>query len=217
MGRNSDGFSFSSQINDLDGGNVCTTAGSTAKKNIEDLADEEGVDIQLLDFETIDEVYDNFLSGACDIVTTDGSALIGRKVKQQPSDEDWVIFPATPISKEPLGPVYIEDDSKWADVVNWTIYATIIADEYGVTSENIDEIYENLDKNPGEIGRLLGGDGELQTALGLSADAFYQVIKQVGNYSEIYNRNLNKIGLYREGSSNASWKDGGLIYAPPAR
>ncbi|CAI8422270.1 MAG: Putative amino-acid ABC transporter-binding protein YhdW [Acidimicrobiaceae bacterium] len=137
---------------------------------------------------------------------------MGRKVKQQPADEEWVIFPATPISKEPLGPTYGQNDSKWADAVNWTVYATIIADEYGVNQSNVDSAVKE-----GELGRLLGGDGELQTTMGLSADAFHQVIKQVGNYSDIYNRNLNPVGLYREGSANAGWKDGGLIYAPPAR
>ena len=165
----------------------------------------------------MDEIIDAFINRECDIVTTDGSALIGRKAKQQPNNQEWAIFPAIPISKEPLGPMYGQNDSKWADVVNWTVYATIIADEYDVTSKNIDEIYENLDKHPKEIQRLLGGEGETQTAMGLPADAFYQVIKQVGNYSEIYGTNLNPVGLYREGSSNASWKDGGLIYAPPAR
>ena len=138
---------------------------------------------------------------------------MGRKVKQQAEVEEWVIFPATPISKEPLGPTYGQNDSKWADAVNWTVYATIIADEYGITKANVDEWIGE----PGEVGRLLGGDGELQTLMGLSTDAFYQVIKQVGNYSDIYNSNLNPVGLHREGSANAGWLDGGLIYAPPAR
>ena len=88
-----------------------------------------------------------------------------------------------------------------------------IKGEYGITSANVDDHVND----PGEVGRLLGGEGELQTVMGLSADAFYQVIKQVGNYSEIYNSNLNPVGLVREGSANAGWLDGGLIYAPPAR
>ncbi len=213
MGRVSDGFSGSSDIPDLEGAIVCTNAGTTTEKNIAEAAELAGVNITLNSFETGDEVWQHFLDGACDISTTDGSALVGRKVKQQPADEEWVIFPATPISKEPLGPTYGQNDSKWADVINWTVYATIIMDEYGINQANVDDFVGE----PGEVGRVLGGDGELQTTMGLSADAFYQVIKQVGNYSDIYNSNLNPVGLYREGSANAGWKAGGLIYAPPAR
>lgn len=213
MGRVSDGFSGTSGIADLEGAVVCTNAGTTTEKNIAEATELAGVNITLNSFETGDEVWQQFLDGACDISTTDGSALVGRKVKQQPADEEWVIFPPTPISKEPLGPVYGQNDSAWADAVNWTVYATIIADEYGVNSANVDDWLSE----PGEIGRLLGGDGELQTTMGLSADAFYQVIKQVGNYSDIYNSNLNPVGLVREGSANANWQEGGLIYSPPAR
>ncbi|MDP6697270.1 MAG: amino acid ABC transporter substrate-binding protein, partial [Acidimicrobiales bacterium] len=213
MGRVSDGFSGTSGIADLEGAVVCTNAGTTTEKNIAEATDLAGVNITLNSFETGDEVWQQFLDGACDISTTDGSALVGRKVKQQPADEEWVIFPPTPISKEPLGPVYGQNDSAWADAVNWTVYATIIADEYGVSKANVDDWLDE----PGEVGRLLGGEGELQTTMGLSADAFYNVIKQVGNYSDIYNSNLNPVGLVREGSANANWKEGGLIYSPPAR
>jgi general L-amino acid transport system substrate-binding protein len=213
MARVSDGFSASSTVADIDGAVVCTNVGTTTEKNIAEAALMADADITLLGFETSDEVYETFINGGCDITTTDGSALVGRKVRMQPDDQEWVIFPATPISKEPLGPTYGQNDSAFADAVNWTVYATIIADEYGITSANVDDHVND----EGEVGRLLGGDGELQTGMGLAADAFYQVIKQVGNYSEIYNRNLNPVGLVREGSANAGWLDGGLIYSPPAR
>lgn len=126
-----------------------------------------------------------------------------------------MIFPPTAISKEPLGPVYPQNQSRFADAVNWTVYATIIADEKGVTSQNVDEMA--ADPPDAEADRLLGGQGEMQTSMGLSADAFRRVIAQVGNYDEIYSRNLGPVGLSRAGSSNAGWLDGGLIYAPPAR
>ncbi len=213
MGRVSDGFSGNSGIADLEGAIVCTNAGTTTEKNIAEAAEMAGAEITLLAFETSDEVWETFIAGGCDITTTDGSALVGRKVKNQPADQEWVIFPATPISKEPLGPTYGQNDSAWADAVNWTVYAMIIMDEYGITSATVDSHVGDA----GEVGRLLGGDGELQTVMGLSADAFYQVIKQVGNYGEVYDANLNPVGLYREGSSNAGWLDGGLIYSPPAR
>jgi len=187
---------------------------ATTEKNIADAASEAGVAITLNTYEDFDMVTNNFIAGACDIITTDGSALVGRKAKQQPADQEWVIFPATPISKEPLGPTYGQNDSAFADVVNWAVYATVIADEKGVTAANASEMKLMGDT---ETIRLLGGEGELQTAMGLSADAFYQVITQVGNYDEIYTRNLGPVGLSRVGSSNASWTNGGLVYAPPAR
>ena len=215
MARASDGFSGSSQVSDIGGAVVCTNAGTTTEQNIGDAADAAGVDITLTTFEDFDIVTTNFVDGACDIITTDGSGLVGRKANQQPDGEEWVIFPATPISKEPLGPTYGQNESRFADVVNWTVYATIIADEKGITSANVDSMA--AEPPDAEAGRLLGGEGEQQSALGLAPDAFLQVIKQVGNYDEIYSRHLNPVGLTREGSANASWLNGGLIYAPPAR
>ncbi len=216
MGRESDGFSAGSDIDDLDGLTICMNTGTTTEKNIADAADAAGISITLGGpFEEYDQVVQAFLDGTCDVITTDGSGLVGRKAVQEPAGENWIIFPATPISKEPLGPTYAQNDSKWADAVNWAVYATIIADENGLTSANADAMV--ADPPTAEIGRLLGGEGELQTAMGLPADAFFQVIKQVGNYDEIYTRNLGPVGLVRDGSANAGWLDGGLIYAPPAR
>ncbi len=215
MARVSSGFSGASSVAELDGATVCTNAGTTTEKNIADAADAAGIEINLQTFEDFDIVTENFISGACDAVTTDGSALVGRKVKQE-GDQEWVIFPPTPISKEPLGPVYAQNQSNFGDVVNWTVYAMIIADEKGINSENIDSMLGggSLDA---EAVRLLGGEGELQTKMGLSADAFYNVISQVGNYDEVYTANLGPVGLSRDGSANARWTAGGLIYAPPAR
>ncbi len=216
MARASDGFSSASTVADINGSIVCTNAGTTTEQNIADAADAAGVTIELNTFEDFDIVTDTFIAGGCDIVTTDGSGLVGRKVNQEPDDEEWVIFPPTPISKEPLGPTYGQNQSRFADVVNWTVYATIIADEKGITSSNVDSMLSGSSLDAEAI-RLLGGDGEKQTAMGLSADAFYNVIAQVGNYDEIYSRHLNRVGLTRAGSANAGWLDGGLIYAPPAR
>ncbi len=214
MARAGDGYSGASGVADIDGATVCTNAGTTTEKNIADAADAANVKIDLQTFEDFDIVTDNFISGACDIITTDGSGLVGRKAEQQPDGENWVIFPATPISKEPLGPTYGQNDSKFADAVNWAVYATIIADENGVNSNNVDDA---LATGTAEIVRMLGGEGELQSGMGLPADAFYQVISQVGNYDEIYSRHLVPVGLSRDGSANARWTEGGLIYAPPAR
>jgi general L-amino acid transport system substrate-binding protein len=210
-------FSASSGPSDVDGAILCTNAGTTTEKNITEWAKVGGAAIVLETVETFPEAMEKFKQGSCDLVTTDGSGLVGNKVTEERAgtiaEGDWVIFPTAPISKEPLGPAYRENDSEWADVVNWVVYATIIADEKGVTSANIDS---SRDVDP-EAARLFGGEGELQTKMGLSADAFYQVIKQVGNYDEIYAKNLNPVGLFREGSLNARFNEGGMIYAPPAR
>ena len=216
MGR-SDTFSASSTLADVDGAILCTNAGTTTEKNITEGAQVAGATIQLETVETFPEAMDKFVAGTCDLVTTDGSGLVGNKAAAvragDITEDEWVIFPTAPISKEPLGPAYRSNDSKWADVVNWTIFATIIADEKGINQANVEEM---MDVDP-EASRLFGGEGELQTAMGLSADAFLNVIKQVGNYTDIYNRNLNPVGLVREGSLNAPFNQGGLIYAPPAR
>ena len=216
MARESDGFSGSSQVADIAGAVVCTNAGTTTEQNIADAAEAAGISMQLTTFEDFDQVTENFINGACDVITTDGSALVGRKANQQPADENWVIFPATPISKEPLGPTYGQNQSRFADVVNWTVYATIIADEKGITSGNVGDMAAS--PPDAEAARLLGAaDDEQQSNMGLAPDAFYQVIAQVGNYDEIYSRHLSPVGLTRDGSANAGWLDGGLIYAPPAR
>jgi general L-amino acid transport system substrate-binding protein len=214
MGRVSDGLSSSSTLADIDGLKVCTNAGTTTEKNITEGAGLVGATIELVTVAEFAEAVDKFKAGECDIVTTDGSGLVGRRAVNDALN-DWAIFPQSPISKEPLGPVYRSNDSQWGDIINWVVYATVIADEYGVTRSNIDSF--DYDANP-EMGRLFGkNDGELQTIMGLSADAFYNVVKQIGNYDEIFSRNLNPLGLFREGGANARWTEGGLVYAPPAR
>ena len=203
----------------IDGATVCTNAGTTTEKNITEGALVAGVEITLETVEQFPEAMDKFKAGTCDLVTTDGSGLYGNRSAEIAAGtagaEGWVIFPSAPISKEPLGPVVRQNDSKWKDVIDWVVYATFIADEAGVTSANVDA---QMEATP-ELARLFGVDeGELQTKMGLPADAFYQSIKQVGNYGEIYERNLTgPLGLERVGSYNMQWYDGGLIYAPPAR
>jgi len=213
MAREGSGFSAASQITDLEGATVCTNAGTTTEKNITELTTQLGVDITLNTFEDFNQVMDQFIAGACDAVTTDGSGLVGRKATQETAGETWWIFPAFPISKEPLGPVTGQNDSQWLDIVKWAVFSSILFDEHGVTSGNA----AGRAGEEGEVGRLLGGDGELQTSMGLSADAWLNAVSQVGNYDEMFTRNLVPVGISREGSANASYLDGGLIYAPPAR
>ena len=215
MARAGDDYTPESTVADIAGAVVCANAGTTTEKNIADAAEAAGVKITIHTFEDLDIITANFTAGACDIMTTDGSGLVGRRNTMQPDDQEWVIFPSKPISKEPLAPAYAQGDAAFADVVNWAVYATIIADEKGITSDNVDAMV--ADPPDAEAGRLLGGDGEQQSAMGLAPDAFYQVIKQVGNYNEIFERHLVPVGLSRRDSANAGWRDGGLIYAPPAR
>lgn len=227
VGRRSQGFSESSTIADVDGTNVCTNAGTTTEKNISDGVAAVGGSFTLVAAEDIPTAVEAFVAGQCDIFTSDGSAVAGEAaVNEDNADGDWVVFPATPISKEPLGPVYPQNDSEWGDIINWVVFATIIADEKGIDSSNAaDRLADEQAKAAAggegldaEVLRLLGGEGELQSALNLPADAFLNVISQVGNYDEIYVSNVTeRIGLVREGSANAGWLDGGLIYAPPAR
>ncbi len=202
----------------VDGATVCTNAGTTTEKNITEGAAVAGVTINLETVETFPEAMEKFKAGTCDLVTTDGSGLFGNRAAEiaagTPGAENWVIFPDAPISKEPLGPVVRQNDDQWMDIVQWTVFATFIADEHGVTSDNVGDM---MDDTP-ELTRLFGGEGELQSSMGLQPDAFLNAIKQVGSYGEIYDRNLEgPLDLKREGSFNAQWFDGGLIYAPPAR
>lgn len=220
MGKADFGFTDASTLADVDGARLCTNAGTTTEKNITEGARVVGAEIELVTVENFPEAMDLFRAGSCDLVTTDGSALFGHRYAATQNGEiaegDWIIFPTTPISKEPLGPMYRQNDSQWADVVNWLVYILIIADEKGITSANIDEMVANP-PDP-EAGRFLGvGDDELQTKMGLEADAYAQAIRQVGNYDEIYVNNLRPLGFSRAGSANARWTEGGLVYAPPAR
>ena len=212
MARRANGFDSTSDLQDIDGSVVCATAGTTTEKNISEAAAASGIDITLSTYEDFNISLENLRSGACDVVTGDGSALASRKASEGPGGEDWVIFPAVPFSKEPLGPLWIQNQSRFGDVVTWTVFAMLIAEEKGITSSNIDEML-TVD---GEAGRLFGTtQDELQTKMGLPADAFYQVIKQVGNYAEVHDRHLTPLGLER--GLNALYTDGGLLYAPPAR
>ena len=213
-------FTAASTVADLDGATVCTNAGTTTELNITEAANAAGATITLNTYEDFNIVMENFESGNCDAVTTDGSGLVARKYQAQEAGnadaEGWVIFPEVPISKEPLGPAWKQGDAIWGDVIRWTVYALIIAEELGVTSDNVDDL--RADPPNGEVGRLLGSEGdfaEKQTAMGLPVDAFYQAIKQVGNYGEIFERHLAPLDIPR--GLNALWSDGGIVYAPPAR
>jgi general L-amino acid transport system substrate-binding protein len=163
--------------------------------------------------QTNTEADQQFLAGACDAYTTDASGLAASRATYENPDQ-YVILPEI-ISKEPLGPLVRHGDDQWADIVRWTLNALVAAEEYGVTSENLDEM--TASENP-EIRRLLGVDGDLGAMLGLDAEWAKRAIAAQGNYGEIF---ANTIG---EGTPsniarglNAQWTDGGLMYSPPFR
>ncbi|MDH3462764.1 MAG: amino acid ABC transporter substrate-binding protein [Acidimicrobiia bacterium] len=220
MGVAGGNISDNSTLADVDGARLCTNAGTTTEKNITEGAKVVGAEITLVTVEDFDQAMAQFRAGACDLVTTDGSGLFGERFdaisKGEIIEGEWAIFPSAPISKEPLGPMYRQNDSEWADVINWIVYATFIADEKGITKDNVAAAVASP-PDP-EAGRLLGvTDDEIQSNMGLSADAFANVIAQVGNYNDIYVSNLADLGFVRAGTPNDQWFRGGLIYAPPAR
>jgi general L-amino acid transport system substrate-binding protein len=215
MGPKSKGFTADSGPEDVDGLLLCTSAGTTSEKNVAEWASLGGASIRLETLETNEDVYSAMIDGSCDMATTDASNLVGERFTRGFLDE-WVIFPPSNISKEPLGPAYREGDDEWADIIDWTVYVTFIAAEKGVTSATIDAAIASGD-DP-ELLRIAGQESsEIVADLGIQTDGFLQVIKQIGNYNEIYERNLAPLGLTQAGSLNALWTEGGLIYAPPFR
>lgn len=200
-------------VEDLDGATVCVTSGTTTEANLADDFARRGLDYTPNVFSETADTHSTFVDGACDAETSDKSQLAGLR-SAEPNPEDYVILPDT-ISKEPLGPVVRSGDSEWRDVVSWTVFAMIEAERLGVNQANVDDMMgsDNI-----EVQRLLGeGDNDLGALLGLPQDFAYQVISQVGNYADVYARHLEPIGITREGSANAHWTEGGLIYAPAYR
>jgi len=203
-----------SSAKELDGATVCIQTGTTTELNLADYFRVNGMSYEPVPIETNAEAQQQYLAGACDVYTTDASGLAAtRATFETPSDH--VILPEI-ISKEPLGPLVRHGDNEWADIVRWSLNALIAAEEYGVTSANIDEMLGGTD-NP-EINRLLGTEGNLGEMLGLDADWAVKAIKSGGNYGEIFARNIGEdtpIGLAR--GLNAQYRDGGILYAPPFR
>ncbi len=211
MARGATGFSEASDLTDLESAVVCTTSSAASASNIVTETEALGVSIVLRTLEHGDDVLDAFRSGACDAMTADGTSLALFRAAEGGAGADWVIFPAAPLSSETAGAAWIHGESRFGDVVRWTFYAMLIAEDKGVTSHNID----TAKRRDPETRRLFGvSEDEAQTAMGLPADAFYQAIRQVGNYAEVFERNLAPMSIAR--GPNALARDGGLLYAPPA-
>jgi general L-amino acid transport system substrate-binding protein len=199
---------------ELDGASVCVQAGTTTELNLTDYFRANNMKYNPVVYENNDEVNKAYEAGRCDVLTTDQSGLYATRVKMANAD-DHVILPEV-ISKEPLGPAVRQGDDEWADVVRWTLFAMIQAEEFGLTAANVDQV-KGETKNP-DIQRFLGVIEEKGKELGMPNDFSVQIIKQVGNYGESFDRNVGaSTPLKIERGLNALWKDGGLMYNPPFR
>ncbi len=206
---------------ELGGASVCTQTGTTTELNLADYFKSNGLEYKVVAFEKNEEVLKAYQEGRCDVFTTDQSGLYAERLKFATPD-DHVVLPEI-ISKEPLGPVVRQGDDQWFSLVKWVYYALLTAEELGVDSKNVDDMRANT-KNP-EIQRLLSvktknddgteADNDFGKGIGIGPDWAYNAIKQVGNYAEIFDRNLAQLKIAR--GKNALWKDGGLQYAPPIR
>jgi general L-amino acid transport system substrate-binding protein len=198
---------------ELNGASVCTQTGTTTELNLADFFRANSMKYEVIAFGTADETVKAYESGRCDAFTTDVSQLYAEKLKLANAN-DHVILPEI-ISKEPLSPLVRQGDDQWFDVVKWTHYAMLNAEELGVSSKNIDEA---LKSNQPEIRRLLGVEGNFGEQLGLTKDWVVRIVRQVGNYGEVFERNIgagSKLGISR--GLNRLWTKGGIQYAPPIR
>ena len=198
---------------ELNGASICIQIGTTTEKNVADYFAANNMKFKPVVFESADESAVMYDTGRCDVYTTDGSGLAARRVTLS-KPEDHIILPEI-ISKEPLAPSVRQGDQQWSDIVRWTLFALINAEELGVTSKNVDEMLQS--KNP-DIMRLLGTEGNYGEQFGLTKDWVYRIIKHVGNYGEIFERNVGpNTALKLERGQNALYNKGGLMYAPPIR
>lgn len=199
---------------ELDGASICIQTGTTTELNLASYFKSNGMSYEPVVIETNEEANANFFGGRCDVYTTDQSGLAASR-SQADNPADYVVLPEV-ISKEPLGPATRQGDEAWGDIVRWVLNATIAAEELGVTSKNVKSLAKG--SNDSSVNLLLGSEGNLGGMAGLSKDWAVQVISQVGNYGEIFERNIGKeTGLGLSRGVNAQWTDGGLLYAPPFR
>ena len=197
----------------LDGASICVQQGTTTELNLADFFRTHNLKFEAVVFATDEEAVKAYDSGRCDAYTTDSSGLYAERLKMSVPD-DHTVLPEI-ISKEPLGPSVRKDDVQWFQIVQWTHYAMVNAEELGVTQANVDQMLKS--DNP-SIRRLLGVEGDFGAGLGLTNDWAYRIIKAVGNYGESFERNVgmgSPIKIAR--GLNALWTQGGLQYAPPIR
>ncbi|MCS4251591.1 amino acid ABC transporter substrate-binding protein [Pseudomonas sp. BIGb0164] len=203
-----------SSATELDGASICIQAGTTTELNTSDFFRSRGLKFTPITFDTSEETAKALQAGRCDVITADKSQLNAQR-SQMTTPSDFVILPET-ISKEPMGPSVRRGDDEWFSIVRWTLFAMLNAEEAGVTSANV-EAQAKTTSNP-DVARLLGADGEYGKDLKLPRDWVVQVVKQVGNYGEVFNRAFGPgTPLAIDRGLNNLWNNGGIQYAPPVR
>ena len=195
----------------LNGATVCVQPGTTTELNLADYFRANKMTFKPVVIEKLEEVLNAYFAGRCDVYTTDISGLVAVRASRAPNPADHVILPEV-ISKEPLGPAVRHGDDKWFDIVKWTLFAMIEAEELGLSSKNIAQGLSSA--NP-SIQRFVGASGDVGKMLGLDNRWAFNVVQQVGNYGEVFDANLKPLGFDR--GINNLWTHGGLMYAPPIR
>jgi len=195
----------------LDGATVCVSPGTTTELNLADYFRANRMRFTPVVIEAIEELRTAFRSGRCDVYTNDASSLASFRAAEGPNAERYVLLPEI-ISKEPLGPVVRKGDQRFFDIVRWSLFAQLTAEELGITSQNFATF--NDSPNP-DVQRFLGRTGELGRQLGVNNDWAVQIVRQVGNFSEMWERNITPLGIQR--GINNLWNRGGLHYPPPMR
>jgi general L-amino acid transport system substrate-binding protein len=198
----------------MNGATVCVQAGTTSEKNVADYFGANAMKYKPVVFDTAEAITSAFFSGRCQVYTTDMSDLAGARTKALNAD-DYVILPQV-ISKEPLGPSVRRGDDEWFQIVRWTLYAMLEAEEDGLSQANVDQ-QKSTSKDP-NVQRFLGVSEDTGKLLGLDKEWAYRIVKQVGNYGESFERNLGpKTPVALPRGVNNLWTKGGLMYAPPIR
>ena len=197
-------------LEDMQGSRICVETGTTTELNLTSRMTELGVQYTDVKFQDGAEANEAYLQGSCDGYTSDKSQLFARR-GQYPKPEEHILLDVS-MSKEPLGPVTMNNDSAWFDVVRWVTFGLIQAEEFDITQANVSQIAQSTQNK--DIRNFLGVEGDLGTQLGLPNDYMQKVVAAVGNYGEIYDRNIGD-GIPR--GLNKLWSDGGLMYSPPAR
>jgi len=198
---------------ELDNVKVCVQGGTTTELNLDDFSRVNNLKLERISFVTVAEAVKAYDGGRCDVFTADVSQLHAERLALAVPD-DHLILPDV-ISKEPLGPAVRQGDEQWANIVKWTVFALVNAEELGVSSKSIDQAVRS-DKP--EIKRLTGAEGNFGEQAGLTRDWVVRIIRKVGNYGEIFERNVgleSRLGIPR--GLNHLWMDGGIVYAPPIR
>lgn len=203
-----------SSTKQLKNADICVQSGTTTEKNLSDFFKAQGIKIKPVVFEKFEASTKAFFSGRCQAYTTDASALAFIRSKEAPQPDDYVVLPER-ISKEPLGPVVRRGDDDWFAIVKWVVFALVEAEEYGITQGNLEQMKASTDP---AIQRLLGTNEDTGKLLGLERDWAARAVQAVGNYGEMFQRNVGSVSpLKLPRGLNELWNKGGLMYAPPIR